>query len=678
MSELVLLGIDTGGTYTDAVVVTDEAVPKVVASAKSLTTHDDLTAGITDAMASAVSGIDPTHVGLVSLSTTLATNAIVEGQGGPVCLITMGFSPEDLRRGGVIDALGDGIALPIAGGHTSHGEPLAPLDLAELDRCLDEAMAPTEPSRFAGFAVVGQFAVRNSEHEETVRAHLHRRFDLAVTCSHELSAKLNGPKRAVTSVLNAGLVGLIRDLVDATRTSMVEHGIEAPLMIVRGDGSLISAELAAVRPIETILSGPAASVLGARHLARLAPTTGSASTLRRAIVSDIGGTTTDLAVVTDGDVQIRADGASVGGHDTMVEAVDIHTIGLGGDSEVAIDDRGDVTRLRLGPRRVVPVAVLAAQHPDVVGPALREQMAASTTAHLAGQFAVRRREPSAENTEYERTILDGLTEGPAPLRDLLPTKRHELALDRLVRRGAVSRSAFTPTDAAHVLGLHDDFDISAARDSAALFARIQDRRGAPVAIDATAVSSEVIAELQRRTVDAVLSVAFAADEIDADPGDCVTTAGLDRHRGHVEIDVRLGSPLIGLGASAPTYYTAVAERLGTTAVLSPHAAVANAIGAIVGMVKVRRQSTITRKKNGVYMADGLGFDDLDDAVAATTTSLTEEVRRLAARAGATEVDVATSRVDNVVNISGQDFFVDATMTVVGTGRPRRSATAALG
>ena len=666
-----MLGIDTGGTYTDAVLVTDEAVPRIVESAKALTTHHDLARGISEAMLTATESINPEVISLVSVSTTLATNAIVEGSGGSVCLVTMGFSETDLARSGLADAIGAGVTITTPGGHTSHGDELAPLDFDHLDQQLDAVAV----DQLTGFAVASQFAVRNPSHEQAIRAHLRERFDLGVTCSHELTAQLNGPKRAVTAVLNARLIGLIGDLVAATSDSMANAGITSPLMVVRGDGSLISAELAAERPIETILSGPAASVIGARHLLATSDSaTIGAATTDTAIVADIGGTTTDLAVMIDGRVDINSAGASVGGHDTMVEAIAIRTIGLGGDSEVAIDDAGPTTTLSLGPRRVIPLSLLATQHPDLVRGTLDTQRRSNVTPWLTGTFATLRHTPSTDRTSsvLEQFVLDGLADGPKPLRDLLPTKRHEIALDGLVRSGLVARSSFTPTDAAHVLGRHDRFDVEASWLGAELLARSQDRRGAVIAADAAALAAHTIAELQKRTVDAILGIALGHDGFsDATEQHPLIAAGLRRHRGHVAIDLRLDTALIGLGASAPTYYPDIATRLGAELFLSEHAGVANAVGAIVGKVRVMRSTTINRKKNGSYVTNGSAFTTLDEAAKAAEEHLSALVFELAERAGAGNPELETERVDNIVAIDGQDFFVDSTISVIGSGRPRR-------
>ena len=138
-----LLGVDTGGTYTDAVVL-DEAGDRVVASAKSLTTRPDLSAGVGAAIdaAIAVAGIAPAQVGLVSLSTTLATNALVEGQGGRVALVFIGFEQAEFKRAGLEEAMRGDPVLWAKGGHNHGGGELAALDLDALRAALVE-VAPS-------------------------------------------------------------------------------------------------------------------------------------------------------------------------------------------------------------------------------------------------------------------------------------------------------------------------------------------------------------------------------------------------------------------------------------------------------------------------------------------------------------------------------------------------------
>ena len=313
------LGLDTGGTFTDAVLL--EEGRGVIASAKALTTPWNLAIGIGNAIR-AVLGLLPAgssreDVSLVSVSTTLATNAVVENRFSPVCTLLIGFDDAMVERSGLQRPVGGGLVVRVRGGHTATGEESSALDEAAV------ALAVAEhDSRVEAFAIAANFSVRNPAHELRARKLIRALTPKPVTCAHELSSKLDAPRRALTAALNARLTPQIRHLIEALARVLAEAAIEAPLMIVKGDGSLMQAQVALEYPVETILSGPAASVVGAGFL------TG----LDDFVVSDMGGTTTDIAVVAGGRPVIRAEGALVGGWRTMVEAIDVRTSGLGGDS----------------------------------------------------------------------------------------------------------------------------------------------------------------------------------------------------------------------------------------------------------------------------------------------------------------------------------------------------------
>ena len=153
-----LLGFDTGGTYTDAVLF-DPARGAVVAAAKALTTKHDLAIGLRGAMEAVLRQLPVDDIGFVSLSTTLATNAIVEGQGSPICLLLLGYEPSALDRADLRRALGHDPVCFIDGGHAATGEEQVPLDLASLEAAIERHAASV-----AAVAVSGFFSVRNPAH----------------------------------------------------------------------------------------------------------------------------------------------------------------------------------------------------------------------------------------------------------------------------------------------------------------------------------------------------------------------------------------------------------------------------------------------------------------------------------------------------------------------------------
>lgn len=656
-----LLGVDTGGTYTDAVIVDPEA-ERVVGWAKALTTRADLALGIGRAIDAALAEaqVAPAEVGLVSLSTTLATNALVEGQGGRVALIFIGFGPGDLERAGLPEALAGDPVICLPGGHHHSGAEAAPLDLARLEAEV-AAVAP----QVAAFAVAASFATRNPAHELAARAVVHRVAGCPVTCSHELSARLGGPKRALTAVLNARLIGMIGRLVAACEQHLSERRMTAPLMVVRGDGALISARLARERPIETILSGPAASLVGARWL------TG----VRDALVSDIGGTTTDVAVLRDGQPEIDPEGALVGGFRTMVEAVAMRTTGLGGDSEVHPPE-GLEGLFRLGPRRLIPVSLLAADHPGPVHAALDRALLAAAPGEHEGRFLLPTGLPAAGLTGREAQLMDRLR--PAmPLAEALRSRMDLAALERLIARGLVMMAGVTPSDANHVLGRLASWDAGAAEKALTLMARRRTARGERLAPDAGTLAAAILDRLTERTAECLLEVALAEDGY-ADPallvGHPLLRAGLARRPGALAFSAHLALPVVGLGASARSFYAGVGERLGCTTILPEHGGVANAIGAVAGLVSQRLSLQVTSPDEGRYIVhfpDGPeSLPDPEAALAAAEAHLATRVARLAAEAGAADPRIALTRSVREATVEGRPLFVEATVTATATGRPR--------
>ncbi len=661
----ILLGVDTGGTYTDAVLIRDER--EVIASAKSLTTKHDLALGIGGAVRAVLteSGIAPKDVALASLSTTLATNALVEGQGGRVALIYVGFKESDLERHGLSEALKGDPVLVLAGGHNHAGGEAAPLDLAALERFL------AEHGDVSAFAVAAQFAVRNPAHELEVIRHVKAATGAPVSASHQLSAKLGGPKRAMTALLNARLVGLTHRLFTAAEQELGKIGITAPMMVVRGDGALMSAEMAAARPIETILSGPAASIVGARWL------TGADT----ALVSDIGGTTTDIAVLRNGRPAIDPMGAQVGPYRTMVEAVAMRTHGLGGDSEVHFVADGLQGGVTLGPRRVLPVSLLALDASDIVIETLEAQLRSPVPSEHDARFVRGVAGMDASGlSERDADLLARIGETVWPLGKVLNSRIEAQALKRLVARGLVQISALTPSDASHALGRVDVWNAEAARLALALMARRRTGAGEPLAQTAEEMAQIVVDQLTHQTALALLETGFAeeAETFGLPPSDLarhvLMQRGLRAHRGLVRVETGLNAAVIGLGASAQAYYPAVGQRLGCETILPVHGDVANAIGAVVGRVTLRAQGTVTSPSEGrfrVHLETGPeDFNESETALAALEETLRERAVRDAEASGAEDITVHIERDIRTAEAEARRIFVEATITVETSGRPR--------
>jgi len=661
-----VIGLDTGGTYTDAALLNAKA-GTVLATAKAFTTREDLSLGLGDAIAKVLAAYDgeAADIGMVSLSTTLATNAVVEGVGGRVGLFLIGFDDKALERADLSRAIGQDPVVFVAGGHRADGGPQEPLDSAALEQAA-KRMAPD----VSAFAVAGHFATRNPAHETAARDILRTVTGLPVTCSHELSSALGGPRRALTAVLNARLVNLLERLIAATETIMAQQGLACPLMVVKGDGSLLEASFARTRPVETVLSGPAASLSGAAFLA------GTQS----ALVADIGGTTTDIAFLHNGAPRLKSEGAYVGGWQTMVEAAEIRTCGLGGDSEVTPLLRGPVSRLNLGPRRAVPLALMALKYPQIKKQ-MQDQLDLPVPTATDGRFVfpiMPDGVPGWLTRSEARLAEKAIAAGPSAIPELAATQLALGAIDRLISRGLLGLAAFTPTDAAHVTGAFSEFDADAAALGARLIARQRNGRGEPTASGPEQAASMTLGELHRRSGIALLDAALAhqgggENAVSQTPllAQCLAEKPANTFP-LVGISVQLGTSLVALGASAATHYPHIAKLLTVDLTVPQHAEVAGAVGAAVGSVRQRVMITITQPAEGKFRVH-LPQGPLDFSVMAQALEKARDVAGALATTRATSAGAKNIVVDITEDVklvplsANKDLFIEASVHAAAVG-----------
>lgn len=656
-----LLGIDTGGTYTDAVLL-DHEDGRVLAFAKALTTHQDLAVGIKEAVASLPTS-PLADVKMVGLSTTLATNAIVEGKGKPICLILIGYDRALIDSYDFWDRLVTDDVVFIRGGHDIEGREKEPLDL-EAARNAILARA----GKVKAFAVSSYFGVRNPAHELRIKAMIQGLTKLPVSCGHELSAQLDSIRRATTAALNARLIPLLRELITRVQEALSDFGIAAPLMVVRGDGSLMQAEMAMERPVETILSGPAASAVGASHL----------SNVDNAWAVDIGGTTTDIMTLENGRPRLSPQGARVGSWRTMVKAVDVRTIGLGGDSHVLIDGE---RRLQIGPRRVVPLSLLALSYPSTLEE-LHCQMEKQHVDRVA-EFVLPSRLPLAPHIadKVERDLLMALKEGPRSWiwleQKVARSYPLERALQRLEALGWVMRSGFTPTDALHVLGVFSPWSIEAAQAGACLLARL-------AGLEPEDFCRIVVEKVADRITSEILAKLFYDEEgIYPWPDGPGTTALVERalindlSESGLECHLILRQPIVAIGAPVKAYMPRVAQQLHTRLVIPEHAAVANAIGAVVGSVIQVVEGLITPlEPQGGYRlyldADIRDFEQLEEAMAYAQKRGMKLAREKARAAGATEIEISMEHKNHRATLAGgwgDVLYLGTELRFIAVGRP---------
>ena len=334
------IGIDIGGTHTDAVLIDGT---RLVAAAKAPTLPDNLLASITGVLEAILAGQDPRRVRTLNLSTTLSTNAIVTGAIEPVGVLVVGgpgISPEAYRIGdhyhllpGSLDHLGN--------------ETLA-LDSRELDRAVDACTAAGVRS----FAVAGKFSPRNPAHENTITERLKDRAEF-VSTGHLVSGQLNFGRRIHTAYYNSAVWRTFRAFSAALGRSLKGFDLEAEVNILKADGGTMPLARALDTPVQSIFSGPAASVMGI--LATVPADTD-------ALMLDIGGTTTDIALFADGQPLLEREGISIEERPTLVRAVHVESIGIGGDSQITVDN-GTV---RTGPQRLGPCLATGGSTPALM------------------------------------------------------------------------------------------------------------------------------------------------------------------------------------------------------------------------------------------------------------------------------------------------------------------------
>ena len=649
------LGIDAGGTYTDAVIY-DLPSGKLLCKSKALTTKWDFTVGIGETLA----GLDKTllpQIDLVAVSTTLATNAIVEGEGQKVGLMVM--PPYGLFQQGDIPHEPKAV---ITGRLEISGKEIEPVNEAEIRRIAREMVAHRGVE---AFAVSGYAGAINPEHEIRVKQILQQETGCLVTCGHELSDLLNFRTRAQTAVLNARIVPRLGKLIQDLKQVIDSLGVSAPVVVVKGDGSLMSSAMAIERPVETILSGPAASVAGARFL----------TTQKNAIVVDMGGTTTDTAALTNGQVRLAESGSKVGDQHTHVKALEIRTIGLGGDSLISYDGG----EFAIGPRRVAPMAWLGQCAPGTdraLDYARRRGSLKSGSAKALHFFTLTGHTCQLALTESESEIVALLKERPHAIDEMVDRTGAvydgALPLSRLEENYVIQRCGLTPTDLLHVSGRFNRWSTETARTVCALFAALCDMDpNALVAMLLEQVVRRLALELMKKQLDMMTQ----SDEMD---GCGVCRVMLDNmfNGGGKDFSVRfdLHRPVIGIGAPIGHFLPQAAKLLGAEAILPKHADVANAIGAITSHIAVRRQMIIKPDLEGGFIIEGFAgaraFEDLEKAERHAKQALGDMVRRFARTAGTSQTTVEVQIEDRLIRTAqGEELFLERKVSAQLIGRP---------
>lgn len=573
-----ILGMDTGGTYTDGVVI-DPSSKEILCKAKALTTKDDLTIGIKNC----INNLDfdkMEEISLISLSTTLATNAIVEGRGGRVALIYMGAELE-----GEVPAAE---VIKIKGKFDIMGRLKEDLDIEEVKNVMNSLKGKVDAIAISGYA-----SVRNSKHENEVKRIAEEILSVPVICAYQLTSALGFHHRTITAVLNGKLIPIIDDLLESTKAVLSEKNVNGSIMVVKGDGTLMTEKMAKSRPVETVLSGPAASVIGGLAL------TGK----KDGIVVDMGGTTTDIADLTNGGVRIKKEGANVGGWFTRVKAAEISTFGIGGDSRIYLDRYG---KIQIGPEKVIPLCVAGAEYPELAHEVKSFYRVGDMKAYPhqeADCYMYLGGKGSVDVTGKDEQIIEKLKDRPHSVTyigNIIGRDPETIDLTPLVEEGVLARIGVTPTDILHVQGKYDQWNRNLSHAGVNILAK---RYETSPSTFVEKVEKLIKARLAGTCVQAAAN--FEGEEFTVRDSEeamyLIERAFGSKISSLIQPVINLKKPLVALGAPAGVWLKEAGELLNAEVVVPENADVANAYGAAVGQVTETVEILISVEKRGYIL-----------------------------------------------------------------------------
>jgi N-methylhydantoinase A/oxoprolinase/acetone carboxylase beta subunit len=533
------IGIDTGGTYTDAVLF-DLREHQVISASKRPTVHHCLERSIVQALDDIFPVDNAQSVRKISFSTTLATNAIAEGRISKVGLIVIGqVKPFDAP---VV------LVRYVEGGHDHLGQEVLPLNVEQIVDAVHSFKGHVD-----AYAVAASLSIENQTHEQVAAKAIELIDRKPVVCSSDVSSKAGISERAVTAVLHASLMPVIQGFVTQVNQLKNDRFVTADMRIIKGDATGDDLTQAVARAASTVASGPAATAyFGARSAAA-----------KLAMVVDVGGTTTDITFIKNGKPVISNEGSLIDRWQTHIDAVDMHTVGIGGDSLVRLNRSG---QLAVGPLRVQPLA-MAQEVPDPaswIGAENRSRWIFNVNSNEPDQ-------PAALDPVVAHLLCE---KGATPADMIAQLGMSDFGLDRrlevLAFNSQISAVGFTPTDALHVLGKSQLGDAAASIAGARILA---DLRGETI----EAFSNAVLDATHQKIADAILTYAFkkqTGNSIEA-------VTSLNQDAWLVSCRFKLEVPIVGIGAAARHLLLEVADRLHTQAIFPSHFEVGNALGAIM-------------------------------------------------------------------------------------------------
>ncbi len=335
-----LLGLDVGGTFTDAVIIDGH---RVVATAKRRTTKDNLMNGIGEALDAVLEGYDTSNIEQVTLSTTVVTNTIVEAKEQVVDLYVItgpGRNVDDIFP-----------VEPIyLQGYTDHRGIVVERTPADAVRGIANMVQARSGTDLA--AVSAKFGVRNPQEELSITEELKNTYH-TISNGSLLSGSLNFPRRTISAYFNSAVTPVFTVFKKNVEDALSARNILAPLHILKADGGSLPMEHMVSRPVETAFTGPAATVLGLSALGVIGN--------KHTVALDIGGTTTDISLWKHGKPLMTKNGVSIREYPSAVRSFAVTSVGIGGESVIRLKN-GNLT---VGPERVGPSVALGGIEPTL-------------------------------------------------------------------------------------------------------------------------------------------------------------------------------------------------------------------------------------------------------------------------------------------------------------------------
>ncbi len=628
------LGVDTGGTFTDAVIL-DLSDYSLISKAKSPTTHDDLSVGLYESVRKVFEGCDvkPSDITMAGISTTLATNSVLEGKGGDVGLIFIGWNSNKPV------SFGEKNQAFVKGGYDFRGRLITELNMDEVEEAIRKVSVGVD-----ALAISGLFAVINPSQERKVKEMAMRLTGLPTVAGTELSSSLGVDERARTAVLNGKLVSVVKKFFDGLEFTFAEMGITAPIMVYKGDGSVMSIKKARQYPVESVFSGPAASSVGGRIT----------SGFEDFIMVDIGGTSTDVALVDHGMPEIQSEGADICGWRTHVKAVDMYTIALGGDSLIKLEDTKidlgngivipffSISRYKsfnftIGPERVIPLSVFTKDHPEII-PRIRKYC-------ICEYYHLVKVPEKGAVTDRCMKVVDTLKRGgPMSMVEIRENTEGLWSIDdeilHLKDKGYVVLTGLTPSDLMVYMGCFENGN------------PVGSRAGVYALADVLRMTEDKVVERLMDMVHSKISEAILSRLLDDKIGKWRSKESMkfvrelisNRKGDGFAIMPRINVPIVGIGA--PTRYMMgdVGERLGTELIFPENGDVGNAIGAVCSKMVASMTASITPTgEEGfrimVPFMDTAFREKLDDAMQVAQSRLKSSLIKELTQDGAKDIEV---------------------------------------